>query len=524
MVAQHAFDESRLPGALGVVHGVRRFHFTGSLLPTSVYVERPADRLLLALLREGTYCHILAPRQIGKSSLRARVTRELKREGIRCASVDLTVCGSSADPEQWYFGLVSEVASRLSLPDPLSFWEEHRHVAASRRWAAYLEHILKTDVEKRRVVILLDEIESVRLVPFPIDDFLLSIRGLFEARSEDEDFCRLTFCLIGVTTPNDLVKDKLITPFNVSTQVRLDDFTREQMNALGPGLADLGPPATPLLDAVYEWTDGHPYMTMRACAALVGRGRVEPGQEREIVEQVVREQFLERPLEDANLSYAARRFEDTRHERQGAPIGERIALYRRLLDGKQVPADSESAVQMELRLSGMIKDVEGTGGRRLKIRNKIFETALDRDWLTGKQDQWVVAERKKIRDEERERAEELMKLRAMSKNVDDSLADFHNLLNKLRREIWADLFFGLIGIVIWAFLIIENSRNINNAIWVPGIFLILGLGSALLSRRRHQKALHLEEKITTISKALRSRIADASSDDGAPPGAQPARM
>lgn len=485
MVAQPIPDTHHRYGALDVVYGMPRFHYTGSLAPGDVYVERPADRLLPELLRRGTYCHILAPRQIGKSSLRVRVAERLQEEGIRCASLDLTVCGSSADPEQWYFTVAAEIADQLELPDPFGFWDQHRHITPPRRWASYLLHVLKTDPEKRRVVVFLDEIESIRLVSFPVDDFLLAIRGLFEARSTDEPLSRLTFCLIGVTTPNDLVKDKLVTPFNVSTQVRVDDFTREQLDVLGPGLADLGAPVDVLLDAVYEWTDGHPYMTMRACAALVGAGRLERV-EPETVARVVREQFLERPLEDGNLGYAARRFKDTRYERQGAPVGDRIALYRRVLDGERVPADNESAAQMELRLAGMVKDVEAPDGRWLRVRNRVFATAFAREWLDGALDPWLEAQRKKIRAEETARAELGMKLRDAKQRIQASLRGLwwpHWVL-------WVVTILGALSGIIGVFLGLNWLALLPSA--ASGL---VALGGSLVVRRRLREATERADEL-----------------------------
>ncbi|WP_441290778.1 AAA-like domain-containing protein [Sorangium sp. KYC3313] len=370
----------------------RRFQFTGSLLESSFYVERPADRLLPEALLDGRYCHILAPRQIGKSSLRVRTARTLAERGIRCASVDLTAVGTAGSEDEWFFGLTEEISRRLRADDPVAFWEEHRHVAPARRFGDCLRRLLKTELGSQRVVIFLDEIEAVRLASFGLEDFFLTIRALHEERSEDADLRRLTFCLIGVTTPNDLVKNKTVTPFNISEAIPLDDFTRTELDALAPGLDALGAQASALLDTIYAWTDGHPYMTMRACAALAGHARVAVGAEHATVDEVMRREFLERPLEDPNLNYAARRFEDASFGRPGAMLTDKILLYRSLLLGEDVAADTESAVQMELRLCGMVKDARTAAGRELKLRNRIFSTALDMEWLKSKGERRFIAE------------------------------------------------------------------------------------------------------------------------------------
>jgi len=361
-----------------------RFQFTGGLLERSIYVERPADRRLPEALLAGEYCHILAPRQIGKTSLCFSAARELTRRGVRCALVDVTAAGTPSTAEEWYFGLVDEIARRLHLPDPLDEWQR-RAVAPAQRFRDYVRALVEKDPDCAPVVIFLDEIEMVRLAPVDVDDFLLILRSFHEERGHSPALQKLSFCLIGVTTPNDLIKNKSVTPFNVSRPIRVDDFTRAECDALAPGLADLDASPAALLDAVYDWTDGHPYMTMRACFELARQKRVTRGGERAATDQVIHEQFLDRPLEDTNLNYAARRFEDPKLERDGARLADKIQLYRRVLAHQDPPAHNESAVQMELRICGMIKDVEGAPGKRvLRPRNRIYERALDTEWLRSK--------------------------------------------------------------------------------------------------------------------------------------------
>jgi hypothetical protein len=361
------------------------FQFTGGLLERSIYVERPADRLLPEALLAGEYCHILAPRQIGKTSLCFRTARALIRRGVRCANVDVTAAGTPSTAEEWYFGLVDEIARRLRMPDPLDEWQKRAGVAPAQRFRDFVRALVEKDPTETRLVIFLDEIEMVRLAPVDVDDFLLILRSFHEERGQSPALRRLSFCLIGVTTPNDLIKNKSVTPFNVSKAIRIDDFTREECDGLAPGLTDLDASAPALLDAVYGWTDGHPYMTMRACFELARQMGVTRGAEQAAVDEVVRGQFLDRPLEDTNLNYAARRFEDPKFERDGARLADKIQLYRRVLARQDPPAHNESAVQMELRICGMVKDVEVSPGRRvLRPRNRIYERALDTEWLRSK--------------------------------------------------------------------------------------------------------------------------------------------
>ena len=54
----------------------------GTLGEGALYIERPVDAELCAALEQRHYCYVLAPRQIGKSSLRVRTARILRSRGI----------------------------------------------------------------------------------------------------------------------------------------------------------------------------------------------------------------------------------------------------------------------------------------------------------------------------------------------------------------------------------------------------------------------------------------------------------
>lgn len=58
-------------------------------------------------------------------------------------------------------------------------------------------------------------------------DFFAAIRAVYNHRSRDETFERLTFVLLGVAAPADLVEDQTRTPFNIGKRVELSDFDNE---------------------------------------------------------------------------------------------------------------------------------------------------------------------------------------------------------------------------------------------------------------------------------------------------------
>ena len=72
------------------VNDKRRLQVGGTLNPQRhVYIERPSDTELLQRLRNGTFCTVVASRQMGKSSLLVRTATMLRAEGALVAIVDM---------------------------------------------------------------------------------------------------------------------------------------------------------------------------------------------------------------------------------------------------------------------------------------------------------------------------------------------------------------------------------------------------------------------------------------------------
>src|SRR5207247_9407356 len=87
-----------------------------------------------------------------------------------------------------------------------------------------------------RLVIAIDEIDAVRSLPFSTDEFFAALRDCYNRRSQDPEFARLTFCLLGVATPSDLIHDTRTTPFNIGKRIELTDFTPTEAAPLSLGL------------------------------------------------------------------------------------------------------------------------------------------------------------------------------------------------------------------------------------------------------------------------------------------------
>ncbi len=232
------------------------------------YVLRQADATLYDNLMQGRFCYVLTSRQMGKSSLMVRAAARLREEGAGVVALDLTALGSNVNAEQWYGGLIDKMGEQLELEDELiEFWQAQMHLGPLQRWMRAIRQVVLPRYVGR-VVIFVDEIDAVRSLPFSTDEFFAGIREFYNARPEDEELERLTFCLLGVATPSDLIRDTRTTPFNIGQRIELYDFTNEEAAPLAQGLQQTPEIGGALLKRILHWTGGHPYLTQRLCQAV----------------------------------------------------------------------------------------------------------------------------------------------------------------------------------------------------------------------------------------------------------------
>src|SRR3954468_24632426 len=188
------------------------FYVTGGTLRSDApsYVERQADKDLLDGLLKGEFCYVLTSRQMGKSSLMVRTATKLREQGIAVVVLALTSIGQNLTPEQWFDGLLLRMAQQLDLEEQLEdYWRAHANLGPCQRFFdAIREVVLRSDApvsdaatannpkHPTALVAFIDEIDTVRSLPFSTDEFLAAIRESYNRRAREPDLKRLTFCLL----------------------------------------------------------------------------------------------------------------------------------------------------------------------------------------------------------------------------------------------------------------------------------------------------------------------------------------
>jgi len=335
------------------------------------YVRRDADEDLFQGLMANEFCHVLTARQMGKSSLMLRTATRLRDSGIGVAALDLTGIGTNLTPEQWYSGLIVQLGDRLNLEDQLlEFWKANISLGPMQRWITAIRKVV-LPLQMGRLVIFVDEIDAVASLGFSTDEFFAGIRECYNLRNENAEMNRLTFCLLGVANPSDLIRDTRTTPFNVGRRIELNDFTEREALPLAEELGHSSAENHALLRRVFYWTNGHPYLTQRLCKAISENGA--QGSTREIDDSIRQMFFTKHAQEyDDNLIFVRERL-----LRSSEDVAALLNLYSRIRRSRKVADDDSQPLVSIMRLSGITRAEDG----RLRVRNRIYERVFNRDWI-----------------------------------------------------------------------------------------------------------------------------------------------
>ncbi|MBE9125197.1 MULTISPECIES: AAA-like domain-containing protein [unclassified Coleofasciculus] len=232
-------------------------------LASAFYVVRSRidNRCYEEIAKPGALIRIKAPRQMGKTSLMARILHHATTLKYRTVPLSFQLADSSVfnDLDRFLQWFCAVIALELQLPDQLAkYWNGVFGSKISCK--SYFERYLLTNVTEP-LVLGLDEVDRVFQYPELSSDFFGLLRAWHEESKNREIWRKLRLVVVHSTevyVPMDINQ----SPFNVGLPIELPEFNTEQIEELAArhGLAWGASEVEQLMAIV----GGHPYLVRLA--------------------------------------------------------------------------------------------------------------------------------------------------------------------------------------------------------------------------------------------------------------------
>ena len=229
-------------------------------ITTNPYVERlPHERnCYQELLRDGALIRITAPKKMGKTWLVSRVFESLSSQGYRTARLSI----EEIDREDLIVleTLLScfcrEISRELNLTSQVEeYWEEEKRGNKSKCTSYFQDYLLPD--KKSPLVLAIDDVDWLFQYPSICAEFCSMLRTWHEESKTNQIWKQLRLIIVLSTEKYIKLPDNQ-SPFNVGTEIKLTEFTLEQIQAFAQyyGLEENAIQLSRWINLV----GGHPYL------------------------------------------------------------------------------------------------------------------------------------------------------------------------------------------------------------------------------------------------------------------------
>ncbi|MFB2938120.1 AAA-like domain-containing protein [Aerosakkonemataceae cyanobacterium BLCC-F154] len=234
-------------------------------LASYFYIDRPPieSRCYEAIDQPGALIRIKAPRQMGKTSLMARILHHAEQQNSTTLALTFQLANKRVFTNsdtflQWF---CASVAQELGILEQLTkCWELAEIIGSNQCCKAFFEQYVLPEIPNY-LTLGLDEVDRVFESPEIADDFFGLLRALHEEAKRRDIWKKFRLIVVHSTEvyiPLDINK----SPFNVGLPIELPEFNSQQLQelAIKHGLDWHQEQIEKLMDLV----GGHPYLVRLA--------------------------------------------------------------------------------------------------------------------------------------------------------------------------------------------------------------------------------------------------------------------
>lgn len=203
-------------------------------LNSTFYVERPPieSRCYEEILQPASLIRIKAPRQMGKTSLMARILAQAAKQGYRTVILDLSLADGAVltNLDKFLCWFCASVGRKLQLPNQLDdYWDEEL-LSSNSNCTVYFEEYLLAQIDTP-LALGLDEVDRVFPYPEIAPDFFRLLRNWHE-NGKNRDIWKQLRLVVAHSTEVYIPLNINQSPFNVGLPVELPEWSQQQVQEL----------------------------------------------------------------------------------------------------------------------------------------------------------------------------------------------------------------------------------------------------------------------------------------------------